>query len=146
MTEAGTPPLAALVDTNVFLDVALARTLRAGDAVRLLDGAERGRLRAFVAGHAVTTVYYVVERDRDRKAAVRAVQDLLSVATVVELGDAEFQRALAMGLRDFEDAVQVAACLRVGADYLVTRNPRDFRGALVTVRSPGEVLAILANG
>jgi hypothetical protein len=62
---------------------------------------------------------------------------------VVPLDGADFQRALALGLSDYEDAVQVAACLKVGADYLVTRNARDFKGAPIVVRTPGEVLALL---
>jgi len=132
-----------LLDTNVILDVVLARQPWEADATRLLDRAARGDARGFVAGHAVTTIYYIVERVRDRATAVTAVADLLQVLDVVELGRADFQRALALGLRDYEDAVQAAACLRIGARYLVTRNERDFKGAPVTPRSPGEVLAVL---
>ncbi len=49
-----------------------------------------------------------------------------------------------MSLSDFEDAVQAAACLTAGADYLVTRNGKDFKGAPVATRTPGEILASLA--
>jgi hypothetical protein len=72
------------------------------------------------------------------------VGDILQLLEVVELGEPEFQRALALGLADFEDAVQAAACLEVGAEYLVTRNGKDFKGAPVTTKTAGEVLAILA--
>ena len=140
-----TPARAVLVDTNVVLDVVLRREPWAADAARLLDAVARGQLRGFVASHAVTTVHYLVERARDRTTAVTAVADLLAILTVVPLDGADFQRALALGLSDFEDAVQVAACLEAGADYLVTRNEKDFRGAPVTTRSAGEVLALLAG-
>jgi hypothetical protein len=73
------------------------------------------------------------------------VGDLLQLTGVVPLDAADVQRALAMGLRDYEDAVQAAACLRIGADFLVTRNARDFKGAPVESRSAGEVLAVLAG-
>jgi len=131
------------MDTNVVLDVALKRPPWALDATLLLDAVARGKARGFIAGHAVTTVYYVVEKERDRTAAVTAVGDVLAILTVVPLGEAEFHRALALNLKDFEDAVQVAACLAVGADYLVTRNGKDFKGAGVAIKTPGEVLAIL---
>ena len=42
-----------------------------------------------------------------------------------------------------EDAVQVAAVLRIGADYLASRNKADFKGAPVQVRSASELLAVL---
>lgn len=71
------------------------------------------------------------------------MNDLLQVVTVVPLASEDFYRALSLGLRDFEDAVQAAACLRAGAHFLVTRNARDFRGAPVAVRSPSEARALV---
>lgn len=134
-----------VVDTNVVLDVLLARAPWDAEAAALLDAIARGRARGFVAAHTLTTIYYIVERAKNRTAAVTAVGDLLLVMDVVPLDAADFQRALALGLRDYEDAVQVAACLRVGAHFLVTRNPRDFKGAPVATRSAGEVLALLTG-
>ena len=132
------------MDTNVLLDVVLERSPWAKEAGLLLDAVARGRAQGFVAGHAVTTVHYVVERAVNAAAAATAVADLLQLVVVVPLDGADFQRAMAMGLRDFEDAVQAAACLKVGAEYLVTRNARDFRGAPVETRTAGEVLGLIA--
>lgn len=137
------PPLCVVFDTNIILDVALARSPWAADAVALLDRAAKGTVRGAVASHAVTTFAYLIERARGRRTALTAVADLLATLEVVPLGRADFQRALALGLKDFEDAVQVAACLQIGADFLVSRDPKDFRGAPVTVRSAAEVLAAL---
>lgn len=132
-----------LVDTNVVLDVVLARNPWVAEATDLLDRIARRELEGFVSAHAVTTLFYVVERERERRTALTAVSDLLSIVEVAEVGSADFQRALTLGLRDFEDAVQVAASLRVGADFLVTRNAKDYKGSPVTVKAPGELLAFL---
>lgn len=138
------PAIRMLVDTNVILDVILERAPWDVDAVHLLDAVSRRKAHGFVAAHAVTTVHYIVAQHAGRTKATTAVADLLQVLDVVALGAGEFQRALAIGLADFEDSVQAAACLTAGADYLVTRNARDFKGAPVTTRSPGEILALLA--
>jgi hypothetical protein len=114
------------------------------EATDLFDRAARRELDGFVAAHSVTTVFYVVERERDRRTALTAVGDLLSVVGVAEVGSADFQRALTFGLKDFEDAVQVAASLRIGADFLVTRNGKDYKSSPVSVKTPGELLALLA--
>lgn len=132
-----------LLDTNVILDVILAREPWIDDAAALLDAAARGAVLGLVAGHTITTVYYLVERARDRRTAITAVNDLLQVVAVVPLASADFHRVLSLGLRDFEDAVQAAACLRAGAHFLVTRNHRAFRGAPVAVRSPSEARALV---
>jgi predicted nucleic acid-binding protein len=135
-------PIMLLLDTNVLLDVILDRSPWANDATMLLDVIASGRARGYVAGHAVTTVYYLVERDKGRAIATTAVSDLLDVLDVVPLEAADFRRGLALGLKDYEDAVQAAACLKIGARFLVTRNERDFKGALVSPRSASEVLAL----
>ncbi len=133
------------MDTNILLDVVLDREPWADDATLLLDAIASGRVPGCIASHAVTTVYYLVERARGRTRAVTAVSDLLEIFSVVALGSADFHRALALGLPDYEDAVQVAACLTAGADVLVTRNERDFKGAPIALRNAGEVLALIGS-
>lgn len=132
-----------LVDINVVLDVVLQRQPWAGDAALLLAGIELGRAEGYVAGHTITTVYYIAAKEKGRAGAAMVVTDLLRIMEVVPVEGADFHQALVLGLGDFEDAVQVAAGMKVEAAYLVTRNPRDFRGAPLEVRSPGEVLALL---
>jgi predicted nucleic acid-binding protein len=132
-----------LVDINVVLDLVLNRAPWAHEAAALLSAIEEGRAEGFVAGHTVTTIHYLVTRHRDARAAATAVTDLLRIVHVVPVGDADFQQALVLGLRDFEDAVQTAAALKVGADCLVTRNAADFAGVPISVRSAGEVLPLL---
>lgn len=138
------PRPALLIDTNVVLDVILGREPWAADAARVLDSVARGAAHGFLAGHAVSTVHYIVQREAGRAAANTGVSDLLQVLVVVPLDSADFQRALALGLGDYEDAVQVAAGLKAGADFLVTRNRKDYKGAPITPLTPGEVLGLLA--
>jgi len=53
--------------------------------------------------------------------------------------------ALVLGMSDFEDAVQAAAAAKVGADFVATRNERDYRKSPVKARSPSELLTLLAS-
>jgi predicted nucleic acid-binding protein len=144
MSTGSSAPLILLIDTNVVLDVVLAREPWLESSAALLASIVGGHARGFVAGHAVTTIHYVAARANGRAAAAMAVADLLDICDVVPLTSADFQRALAMKLADFEDAVQASAALQVGADFLVSRNEKDFRDAPVTVRSPAELLPLIA--
>lgn len=132
-----------LIDTNIILDVALERLPWASEAALLLDAIERGRADGYVASHAITTLYYIIARARDRRTAMTAVSDLLRFLSIVPLEAADFHHALVLGLPDFEDAVQAVASLKIGAEYLVTRNGKDYQEAPVTLRSAGEVFALL---
>lgn len=132
-----------LVDINVVLDVILLRQPWAADASALLSAIEVGRAEGYVAGHTITTAHYITAKEKGRQSAGIVIADLLRILQVVPVEGADFHHALVMGLADFEDAVQVAAGLKIGADYIVTRNEKDFRGALLEPKSAGEILMLL---
>jgi hypothetical protein len=44
---------------------------------------------------------------------------------------------------DFEDAVQAAAAAKVGADFVATRNEKDFKRRPTKARSPAELLILI---
>jgi predicted nucleic acid-binding protein len=135
--------LKLLVDINIGVDVVLARPPWIDEAALLLSAIELGRAEGYVAGHTITTIHFLVKREKGSQVAATAITDLLRIVRAVPLGDTDFQQALVLGLKDFEDAVQAAAALRIGADYLVTRNTSDFRGIPIPARTAGEILALL---
>jgi predicted nucleic acid-binding protein len=135
--------LKLLLDINVILDVVLSRIPWMGEAARLLTAVESGQADGYIAAHTLTTIHYYVAKHRGRVAAISFVTDLLRIVRVVPVGGADFLQALVLGIDDFEDAVQTIAALQIGADYLVTRNARDFNEEFVEIRTPGEVVALL---
>lgn len=132
-----------LLDINVLLDVVLEREPWSDAASRLLSAIEAGKAEGFVAAHTLPTIFYVVAQSRDRATARVAVGDVLRIVDVAAAGKVEFQQALAMSISDFEDAVQAVAAIKIGADYLVTRNEKDFQSASVPTADPATVLALL---
>ena len=48
-----------------------------------------------------------------------------------------------LSYEDFEDAVQMMAAVRVGAEYVIKRNPLDYRGGPIPVVQPAEFLPLL---
>jgi predicted nucleic acid-binding protein len=132
-----------LVDTNVVLDLVLAREPWAAEAAALLEAVASRRLSGFIAGHTITTIFYLVRRAAGLARARIAVADTLNLLTVVPLDGGDYLQALGLGLRDYEDAVQAVAALRAGVNWLVTRNPGDYKGVPVETRSAGELLALL---
>src|SRR5512132_996938 len=94
-----------LVDTNIILDVVLDRKTWLRDSAAILHAISIGRAHGFVAGHALTTIYYLHTKTNGRASAASAIGDVLEICDVVPLSSRDFQRALALGLNDFEDAV-----------------------------------------
>ena len=131
-----------LLDINVLLDVVLERDPWARPAAELLAALEKKQAEGFVAAHTLPTVYYVVAKSQDRDTATRAIHDLLRLLDVVPVEKQDFYRALSLPLNDFEDAVQAAAAFRIDAEYLVTRNEPDFKGASIATASPSTILSL----
>lgn len=132
-----------LLDINVLLDVVLARTPWDLPAAKLLAAIERGLVEGFVAGHTLPTLHYVVAKSRDRETATAAVADLLGLVEIVPIGKEDIHRALLLPCDDFEDAVQIAAALKIGTDHIITRNEPDFQAGPITPIRPETILSRL---
>lgn len=135
--------LRLLVDLNVIIDVVQNRQPYYEESSRVLDAIVRKEVEGWLAAHSVTTLFYVITRLRNRGTAVAAITGLLDVFTVATVDDQVIRKALSWGWQDFEDAVQMAAAVNAGADYIVTRNPRDFQDGLIPVVQPAALLALL---
>lgn len=50
-----------------------------------------------------------------------------------------------MTFKDFEDCLQDRCAKGIGADYIITRNARDFAGSAVPAVSPEEFLESISD-
>lgn len=134
-----------LYDTNVVLDVLLAREPHLAASAAALSLVETGRVEGYVAAHAVTTLAYLLQR-RVGAARSRAIlADLLSRLQVAPATERTVRTALAGAFGDFEDAVCHAAALEAGAELIVTRNLADFAAGTVPAVLPETLLAAVAG-
>jgi predicted nucleic acid-binding protein len=131
-----------LIDVNVVLDVLAKREPHHAASAAAWALVECGVVEGVVAGHTVTTLHTLVSRHLDHRQANVVIAKLLEVFEAATIDRDVLVRALALAWRDFEDAVQMAAASCAQADYLVTRNPRDFQGDLVRVIRPNDLIAL----
>jgi len=131
------------LDVNIVLDVILAREPWVAEAAALLAAIERKQAEGFLAAHTITTIHYVVAKIRGRKVADKALGELLRIVDIVPVDKSDLQKALRQKSRDFEDAVQATSAVKIGADYFVTRNEKDFPQLTIPILSPGSILALL---
>ncbi len=69
---------------------------------------------------------------------------MLTWARVADCSDAQARRARLLEFNDFEDALQAVAAEACAADWIVTRNPRDFALSPVHVLTPSDFLVQFA--
>ncbi len=127
-----------LIDIGVLLDVALLRP-GAPESARLLAMCGRQH-EGWLAWHSVATLTYLIERqlsDISSRDFIRGVLDWADIATT---GRPDALAALDLPMRDFEDALQAAAAMACGAQFIITRNERDFKASPVPALSPDAFL------
>lgn len=132
-----------LIDTDVLLDVALGRDPHADPAGAFLDALETAPRRAFVAWHSLSNFYYLARPARGDADARAFLRDLTSFVLVAPTQTADFRYATDLTLRDFEDAMQVAAARACGADTIVTRNVKDYRDAPISAIEPDRAIDLV---
>jgi hypothetical protein len=135
--------LSVLFDLNVILDVLQLREPFYDASARALACAETGSLEGWVAAHSLPTLFYLLGRYGSAEQARVAISEMLSFLSVATVDQAVIVQALNLPYQDFEDAIQMIAAVRTGADYLVTRNVRDFRSGPLPVLLPAELLTLL---
>ncbi len=134
-----------LFDTNVVLDVLLARQPFADASNACFVQVEDGVLSGFLGATTVTTLDYLVS---NAVGAAKSRQHLLSLLTLFDVAPVNRAVLLAAAtskLKDFEDAVLAEAARACGADCIITRHSKDFVGCGLGVYTPVEWLAGLGR-
>ncbi len=132
-----------LFDTNVLLDVLLAREPYAGPGARLFALVDNGKLEGAISASTVTTVYYLAAKAVGAQRAGEHLGDLLDLFRVAAVDRHVLTKAITLGFPDYEDAVLHETAVACEAVAIVTRNSRHFRRAALPVFDPEELLAAL---
>ena len=131
-----------LFDTNVILDAFLEREPFYENAATLLRAIGKDEIEAFVSATSVKDVYYLMSiKTKDREGALEVVKELLKIMTICDVNRNVLEKAIELGFKDFEDAIQVTSAIPHGLDSIVTRNLKDFKGSPILAIPPEILIA-----
>jgi predicted nucleic acid-binding protein len=132
-----------LLDSDVLLDLFLARPGFAADAIALWDANLDGKIVAFVSAITPDNIFYVARKAKGLPVARQIVADLLSALQVCLVDGVVLKAAQTLPVTDYEDAIQVASAMATGLDAIVMRNVNDYKNSPLPVYSPTDFLARL---
>ena len=81
-----------------------------------------------------------MRKELDPEQIKEILHTLTMVLSVVELRDGTLLKAAELSCGDYEDAIQSVCAARVRADYIVTRNGKDFADSSIPAISPSDLL------
>jgi hypothetical protein len=122
----------------VLLDVMAGREKFQADSAVVLDACEAGKLHGAIAWHTLANAYYLAD---DGKKALKFFEDMLSFVEVAGGGTDLALEAIRSGFPDFEDALQSVCAKQFEADFIVTRNVKDYKLSPIKAFSPPDFVA-----
>jgi predicted nucleic acid-binding protein len=135
-----------LLDTNILVDVLERRKGFFEDSYTVIQLAAQEKIECFLSAGAVTDVYYIIRRSI--KDPVKAKESIIGLTALIGICDTmarDINTAMSLDISDFEDAVAAAVALRIKAEYIITRNTKDFVNSPVPARAPAEFLKFFAG-
>lgn len=134
-----------LFDVNVVLDVLLDRQPYSETSARAWAAVEAGLAKGLLAAHGVTTIHYLVRKELGASRARRVISGILRVFGIAAVDRAVLEEAALLPCPDFEDAVAAAAARLAGCQFIVTRDPKGFRGSPVKAITPEALMPMLGG-
>jgi len=135
--------LKVIIGLNVVLDVLQEMEPFYEASASLLAAVETGKIEGYLAAHSVTTLFYLIQKSKSSADARAMITNLLQFLKVAPVNQSTIEQSLNLDYRDFEDAVQMITAIQCKADYLITRNIKDYKPALLPVIQPVDFLGTI---
>ena len=97
-----------------------------------------GEANTYITVNMLSDIYYLLRKDFGSQGAQEMIEQDLSFLQLVSVTPEDAQKALAARWNDFEDCLVACCAEKIGADYIITRNVKDFRASKVEAISPKE--------
>ena len=129
-----------LIDTNIILDVLCKRPDFYEDSAKVFKLCEVKRISGVISALSIPNIMYILRKELDAKKTKEILDNLSLIFSIADLKADDLKKAADMGFKDYEDAVQSACAARIKANYIITRNIRDFTMSKVAAIKPTELL------
>ena len=135
-----------LIDTNVLIDFMMGRAPHFENADKIIKMCAKHKVQGAIAAHSIPNIFYILRKDLPEQERRAVLLSLCTILTVEGIDSAKLITALKNSeFSDLEDCLQSECAKKVRADYIVTRNLKDFTTSEVRAVSPEKFLEIVGN-
>lgn len=133
------------VDSDVILDLLLAREPHAASAVQLFALFQDGELEGCVSPVILANLFYILRQGMPAPQARATLRKLRLLLRVLPIDEEIIDRALASSFSDFEDAIQYYTAVAHDMSALVTRNRKHYRDAKIPILDAEECIRFYSS-
>ena len=124
------------IDTNILLDVLRSREPFLKDSLSVWSLVESEKVKGFISAISFNNVYYVLSRTVDNPNALNAMCIMRDIFQIISLDNRIINKAIDNDFPDFEDSIQFFSAIHAKADYIITRNVKDFSQQYIPAITP----------
>lgn len=129
-----------LIDTNIAIDLLANRGEFAEPAAQLFKLCEVGKVQGYIYALSVANIVYIMRKEMDRSQIDAIITKLGSIITIADMKGDDLRKAATLPIPHFEDALQSVCASRLKADFIITRNLKDFKNSKVMAIKPTELI------
>ena len=133
-----------LFDTNVIMDFIVDRGNFSTHAHKVISICMGKELDCYIATHTIPNLYYILRKQLSDTERQDILLEICQMFTVVGIDEIKLISALQNNdFTDFEDCLQTECAKDFEANYIVTRNTKDFLFSEVSAIEPIEFVQLL---
>jgi len=130
-----------LLDTNIVLDLLLLREPFVKNAREIFLLIENGDIEGYLCATSVTTLYYLVSREKSKKETNKIIENILTLFKVAPVDKKVLQIACKNNGNDYEDSVIYTASDFLNIDIIITRDKKGFLKSDISTMTSKEFMA-----
>ncbi|MCI7396763.1 MAG: PIN domain-containing protein [Spirochaetia bacterium] len=133
--------ITVLIDTNIFIDVLQDRIPFTDNSQAVIGLVTQKKIKGAVAAHSITNLWYILRKTHSDEERRNYLLSLFEIFDVVSIDKNRLVAALEnSNFKDFEDCLQDECACAINADYIITRDAKDFESSMVKALTPEEFL------
>lgn len=129
-----------LIDANIVLDVLQNRESFVKESAMIWKLCETEQAKGYISTLSFANIMYILRKELTSDKIEEVYHKLCLIFEFADFSSSILSKAVEMNWKDFEDAVQSATAEQIHADYIITRNVRDFTRSKVVAFTPTELL------
>ena len=131
------------LDSDILLDLILERDPFYEWSLGVFLEIDKKQLSGNTSVHALLNIHYMAKKKFGEKDARAAIKMLTTKLSIIAEDSTIVQQAIDSDFADFEDAVQYYAAKSAGAEFIITRNIKDYQQATIPVLTAEQFLKML---
>ena len=130
-----------LIDTNILIDVLSNRKNFVKESSSIMKFCETKIIDGYLSALSFADIVYILREKLDPEAIKKVLNNLVLIFTFTDLNSQDLLDAANLKWKDYEDALQSVNASKIKADYIITRNIKDYKDSKVKAITPIELLS-----